>query len=142
MILPNQAWFIDIDIKNGIKLACLWGLPGFESTGLFLSLWIFFENTITPSFCYGIVLLFGMLLIMSNLQLSFYTLFQNVDYFWANMQIWWCTSKFFAKIHADFLFLRFLVLFNFRALKFKFWLIFSVYLVIQSFFFQNTPKNW
>ena len=34
-----------------------------QSTGLFPSLWTFFENTITPSFRYEIIWIFGMLLI-------------------------------------------------------------------------------
>ena len=40
----------------------------YHTTGLFISLLTFFENTITPSFCYWIVWYFGMLPILMSYQ--------------------------------------------------------------------------
>ena len=57
--------------------------------GLFPSLWTFFENTITPPFRYGIVWILVCYSPTSYLQLLFYTVFQNVEYFLSkNTNLW------------------------------------------------------
>ena len=51
-------------------------------TELFPSLWTFFENAITPSFVMKLSEYLVCSLFTSYLQLLFYKLFQNFDYFW------------------------------------------------------------
>ena len=54
----------------------------------------FFENAITPSFSYGIIWIFSMLLFDV---LSMNVIFQNFDYFWPKKTNLWAHFEFFCR---------------------------------------------
>ena len=77
----------------------------------------FMKNTIAPSFCYEVVCIYFWSAINQRLIYNCYFIhfFNILTIFGQKRQIRWCTLKIWARIHADFQFLRFLVLFYFRA---------------------------
>ena len=105
-----MIWRTANKCSKKIKSAILQQIPhNCTCTGLFLSLWTFFKNTITPSFRYGIIWIFDMLLINVLCMYVIYYLFQNFDYLWPKKIICERTLKFFSSFCVGF--------FNFKFLK-------------------------
>ena len=97
ILWPEQSMSEDSGWSNAF---CVCARVPWEYTGLFPSLWFFFENTITPSFYHGIVWIFGILHInVLSTTVFFIIFFKILTISGQKKQICRRTLKFFANFY-------------------------------------------